>query len=358
MSKQISRRKVIATGAVSAGLLLGKAILPADRQFQKKGIQNESSNPPFLSPWSPPPNLKRDLTPGTTSIRLASWSRPTTLRYKRGDKETITEIVKRVRDYGYTSTNSAITHSPWLDATEAEIKELNEALETYDVTFFDMHTVGTNIHPDPAERKKVNRVTIQSCEAAERLGCVPMVTTHTGTAGAGRAFKYDINNWTWETWKKTISIMKYILSETSGMKVEFGIEPSAMTAVNGPEPLKQLIEECADSRLKVCLDPVNMMNLQRYGRSTELINECFDTLGENIIAAHAKDSLIIEQQTVHITEVPPGKGVIDYETYLVRLSRLHYPRTLLIEHIVEEEYPIAKKFIEHTAEKMGVGIYK
>ena len=43
--------------------------------------------------------------------------------------------------------------------------------------------------------------------------------------------------------------------------------------------------------------------------------------------------------SAYITEVAPGKGILDYETYLVRLSRLNYPRSLLIEHIPEEEYP-------------------
>ena len=53
-----------------------------------------------------------------------------------------------------------------------------------------------------------------------------------------------------------------------------------------------------------------------------------------------------------------GTGTMDYETYLVRLSRLSYPRTLLIEHIPDKEYPEAKKFIEETAAKVGVKIYR
>ena len=61
--------------------------------------------------------------------------------------------------------------------------------------------------------------------------------------------------------------------------------------------------------------------------------------------------------SAYITEVAPGKGLLDYETYLVRLSRLSSPRTLLIEHIPDEEYPEAKKYIEDTAAKVGVTIY-
>lgn len=355
MSKIISRRKALATGA--AGILMVNACSQKEQQNAAEVSQKLPTRPPFLSPWSPPPDLKRDLTPGQTQIRLASWSSPTTLRYRRDSDESITDIIKRVREYGYTSTNSSIRHSPWLDATEAEIKELKEALDKYDVTFFDMHTTGSNIHPDPKQRESVYRYTIESCEAAERLGCVPMVTTHTGNAGEGPAFYFNENNWTWETWKKSVNVMKKILKDTAGMKVELGVEATNMTAMNGPMPHLQLIEECGDPRLKVCLDPVNMINLSRYGRSTELIEECFNLLGENIIAAHAKDSYILPKMSVYITEVAPGKGIIDYETFLVRLSRLSSPRTLLIEHIPDEEYPAAKEYIEETAARVGVKIY-
>jgi sugar phosphate isomerase/epimerase len=59
----------------------------------------------------------------------------------------------------------------------------------------------------------------------------------------------------------------------------------------------------------------------------------------------------------YITEVPPGQGVQDYETYLVRLSRMKWPRTLLLEHFPAKEYPPAKRFIEETAARIGVKIY-
>ena len=350
MSKQITRREALYSTA-STGIVLGTACA-----VPRQEVSSPPDHPPFLSPWSPPADLKRDLSPGTTTIRLASWSSKTTLDYRRDGNISITEMVKRVRDQGYTSSNATIRRSIWYKPTEAEVRELNEALKEYDVTFFDMHTTGSNIHPDPEEREKVYRYTVDSCEAAERLG-VPMVTTHTGNAGEGPAFYFNPNNWTWETWKLSVKVMKQILNDTAGMKVQLGVEATNMTAMNGPKPHLRLIEECADPRLKVCIDPVNMMNLSRYARSTELIEECFALLGDNIIAAHAKDSYLQPKMSIYMEEVAPGKGVLDYETYLVQMSRLSKPITLLIEHIPDNEYPGAKKYIEDIAAKVGVKIY-
>ncbi len=274
MSEIMTRRKALSEGISSAGIIVGTSCSKPQQEKPSKA----SSHPPFLSPWSPPTDLKRDLIPGRMTVRLASWSSQTTLDYRRDNGLSITDMVKRIRDMGYTSGNANIKRSIWHSATESEIKELREALKQYDVTFFDMHTTGSNIHPDLTERQKVFRYTIESCEAAESVGC-PMVTTHTGSAGYERAFSAYKDNWTNETWKLSVKVMKQILKDTAGMKVALGVEATNMTAMNNPRAHLQLIEEIADPRLKVCLDPVNMINLGTYFRTTELIEECFDFVG-------------------------------------------------------------------------------
>lgn len=312
---------------------------------------------PFLTPWSPKEGYKPNLTPGKTPVRLAAWSSTTTLDYPKN--MSITEMVKRIRDAGYTAGVSApgrLNRSPWLDAPESDIRELKEALRTYDILFQDVHANANNIHPDIAERRKENRWTIEECEAAERVGC-PQVVTHTGSR-APSAIAPHPENWTWETWKLSVQVMKQLLKDTAGMKVALAIEPDNMATVNCPRAHKQLIDDVGDSRLKVCLEPVNMMHIGAYFRSAELIEEAFDLLGEHIVIAHAKDSFILpDRMSLYLTEVPPGKGVVDYGTYLAGLSRLKYSRVLLIEHMADSEYDGAKRFIVETADRVGVKIY-
>ena len=353
MQKHMNRRNALVSGTATAGVLIGTACSKPEQTTQQK-----APHPPFLTPWSPLADLKRDLTPGTTPIRLASWSNATTLDYPKDIS--ITELVKRIRDAGYTAGNAYIRYSGdnlWLKAPESDIKELKEALNKYDVNFFDVHTVGYNIHPDLSERQKNYKYVAEACETAERVGC-PMVTTHAGTRSAEHQIAPHKDNWTWETWKMVVDSFKQILKDTAGMNVALGVEAVNMTCMNNPKAHLQLIEDVGDPRLKVCLDPVNMISLRNYFRTTELVNECFDLLGENIIAAHAKDTYILpNRMSAYITEVAVGEGMMDYETYLVRFSRLSYPRPLLIEHLPQEKYPVAKKNIEEIAAKVGVKFY-
>ena len=79
MANKISRRKLLA-GAVTAGLAAGSApkaagsLLKAASQAPQR--PREAKLPDvwgqdFLYQWSPPENVKRDLTPGNSPIRLS-----------------------------------------------------------------------------------------------------------------------------------------------------------------------------------------------------------------------------------------------------------------------------------------------
>ena len=358
MSDKFSRRKALTMGAVSTGgVLSGKA-------FSLAGVEKpETPHPPFLTPWSPAPEKNRNISAGKTPIRLASWSRDARLDYNKDSS--IVERIKKIRDMGYTSACSVWGtngRNPWLEVSESEVRELKNALSEYDVTYFDVHTYTNNIHPDPEQRKKNHKFVIEQCETAERVGA-GMITTHAGTMSTLHPISPHKDNWTWETWKDVVKTMKKLLKDTAGMKVLFGIEAVNMTCMNNPRAHLRLIEDVADPRLKVCLDPVNMMHPGVYFRTTELVNECFDLLGENIIAGHCKDTYMLpDKMSMYLTEVMPGKGTIDFETYLTRLSNLDSPRSLLIEHGHSEQFPDwenpePKQFIENTAAKTGVSIY-
>ena len=53
-----------------------------------------------------------------------------------------------------------------------------------------------------------------------------------------------------------------------------------------------------------------------------------------------------------------GEGTMDFEVYVANMSRIKYPRVLLIEHLPWEEYARSKKCLEDTAARRGVKIYK
>ena len=335
MAQLFNRRKFLSAAAL--GALGASAIAEA--------------HPPVA--WE---KQKRDLKTGVTPVRLACFD----LMLNRPGKESVTETVKRIREAGYTSALSYTalgSRNAWLDAPESDITELKAALKQYDCTLFDFMIWANLIHPEERTRQEALKYAAENVAAADRTGC-PMVTAVTGSCDPNYYIGIHPDNWSPEVWKLSVKCIRQILKDTAGCKTSLGIEACITTNIDGPKAHKRLMEDVGDPRCKVCLDPTNMMSFERYYHSTELLNECFDLLGENILGCHAKDTYILpDKMLAYITEVSPGQGVQDYETYLVRMSHMQWPRTLLLEHFKPEDYVAAKQFVEETAGKVGVRIY-
>ena len=73
---------------------------------------------------------------------------------------------------------------------------------------------------------------------------------------------------------------------TAGCKVDLAFEAVNSCNNNTPKSHVRLKQDVGDDRVKVTLDPANMLHGGVFYRTTELINECFDRLGEDILYAH------------------------------------------------------------------------
>lgn len=348
MPPRMTRRQMIAAG-VSTAAVAGSESAQAQGRSRSAGGPGRS---PF---WGPGPNknLVRDLKPGPTAIRLAG-------SLAIGRAQGIGEAVKALRDQGLRSSVTRL--ETWQKATDSMIGELRAALKEYDVEIFEVGGYRNILHTDESARQENLKYLARCLEMADRLGC-RMVGTITGSRnpeGNKWSDNYAVHpdNWTLETWKLTVCGIKQILKDTAGVKAVLGMEAQVTTNLDGPVAHRNLMEDVGDARCKVNLDPTNMVHLANHFHTTELVKECFDLLGENIYGCHAKDSYVVpHSQTVYVQEVCPGRGSLDYETYLVRMSRLKWSRSLLPEHFPSEQLPEAYAYIRKVAAKVGVKIY-
>lgn len=332
MSFGMTRRKAIVAGVASTGMLWS-AVSPRDAHA--------------LPSLGPDAGLVRDLKPGNTPIRMGGG-------FNVLKDKSLTESVIEMKKRGYSGfVTDAET---WLAAKDSEIRELRAALREHDAVFYEVGGYKSIIRPDTARRQKDLALLAKYIEAADKIGC-PMVGTCTGSCDPNSYINVHPDNWSEKTWKLTVQGVKQVLRDTAGMKAAIGIEAQITTNIGRPKDHKRLMDDVGDPRCAVNLDPVNMMSLDTYYHSTELLAESFDLLGEQILGAHAKDSYIVpDEQTVILREVCAGRGVMDYETYLVRLSRMKWPRTLLPEHVPGDQLIEAAAYIRKVAAKVGVKI--
>lgn len=351
-SKKITRRQALAAGGASASALS----VAGNAQAQSRG--RAAAGGPGRAPfWAPGPNknLVKDLRPGPTPIRLAG-NLPFGGRRDSGAKS-IGDAVKAVRSQGLASIIAQA--DLWQDASDGMVSELKAACKEYDIVIFEVGGYRNILHTDEAERQANLKHLARCLETADRIGC-RMVGTVTGSRNPegnkwGDNYAVHPDNWTLETWKLAISGIKQILKDTAGVKAVLGMEAQVTTNLDGPVAHRNLMEDVGSPRVKVNLDPTNMVHMLNHFHTTELITQCFDMLGEDIYGCHAKDSYVLpHSQTVHIQEVCPGRGNLDYETYLVRISRLKWSRSLLPEHFPAEQVPEGLAYIRKVAAKVGV----
>jgi len=365
MSNKITRRQAFKAGAASTGVLLGTGCESTPPQ-ETPQVQ-KSKGPGRESFWEPGPdkNLVRDLTPGPTPIRLSGYLFSVNRDSEKNiiSRKEVTgpgELVRKHREAGLTAAFTMPEY--FFEATDSMVRELKAALEQHDVIIFEVGGYRNLLHTDESKRQENIKLIAESMEYAERIGC-PMVGTISGSRNSQENewrdnYAVHPDNWTLETWNLLIDSLNQILKDTEGMNVIIGMEAQITTNLDSPLAHKRLLEDMGSERIKVNLDPTNMVHLYNHFHTTELINECFDLLGENIVGCHAKDSYVLpHSQTVHVQEVCPGRGNLDYETYLVRMSRLEWIRALSVEHFPEDQFPEAWAYIRKVAARVGVKIY-
>ncbi len=350
MPQTISRRRALSAGTIAAG-----ALAAAPKQAFSDPLLPTVWGEDFMRQWSPPKNVKRDLTPGPQPVRLSCAGYGVNLpRGNRSNAPSLADQIKRVRDNGYTAVESHTLD--WLSVPDSQIRELHDALKQHDVLFYTLHQWQNIQDPDTEKAERNIRGIITGVESAERIG-VENVVMHIGGKSSGPPTLAHPDNWTRETWEAGVAVTKRILRETSGSKINLAFEAVNCLSNNTPESHVRLRRDVGDPRVKVCLDPTNMMHPGVYFRTTELINRCFDLIGEDILFTHAKDSTWEGMSAAVHEGAVLGAGTMDYHQFLARLSRMNQPRAMLIEHLPNEQYPACRDYLHKVAEEIGVTIY-
>jgi sugar phosphate isomerase/epimerase len=78
-------------------------------------------------------------------------------------------------------------------------------------------------------------------------------------------------------------------------------------------------------------------------------------LGKWVRSCHAKDVTLATRPHIHMDEIRPGLGNLNYRVFLEELSKLDPDTPLMLEHLAtEQEYKLAAEHIRKVATQAGV----
>lgn len=364
---KVSRRGFFAGGAAgvaaaaaagapasAAAAAKGKAARAAPHAARKADVPGlrDVWGEDFLYQWSPPENVKRDLTPGNAQIRLSSQVTP---RLTSTEGQDWNALFKGMHDGGWTAVEAG--SATWLNRKipQAEVREIKAALKANDVVFYNIHCAGNIIAPDP-DADRWQRHIIDAIHSAEEFGC-PLILTHVGSMYPNRNWAHP-QNWSREAWNRSVNALKRICKDTAGSKVEIAIEPVNTESINNPWAQKRLREDVGDARITSGLDITNMVFPNVAFRMSEMIDLTFDLLEDQIRYVHAKD-FVWNDMLPGMNWALQGTGNMDYELFLARVSRLKHKEVyMLVEFLTNnEDYAEAQRNIRTVGAKIGAKIY-
>ena len=161
-----------------------------------------------------------------------------------------------------------------------------------------------------------------------------------------------------EFFDRTVENSRHVIDAVKPARTRFTIEMMPWSLPDGPDSYVELIKAVDRRPFGVHLDVCNVINSPtRFYNNKAVIEECFRKLGLWVVSCHAKDLAWIPEYNVHFAETIPGRGEIDYATYLRELSRLPVDAPLMLEHLKSaEEYDEGRAYIRRVAAQEGIGL--
>jgi sugar phosphate isomerase/epimerase len=266
-----------------------------------------------------------------------------------GDFKDPQDWITAVRAEGYSAAYCPVE----VGTDEITVKAFEKAAKDANIIISEVGAWSNPISNNEKERKDAIKKCKDSLALADLIGAGCCVNI-TGSRGE----KWDgphPDNLTRETFDMIVQVTRDIIDEVKPLRTFYTLETMPWALPDSPDSYLELIKAIDRKQLGVHLDPVNMINSpKRYYNNGIFIKECFDKLGPLIKNCHAKDILLRTNLTVHLDEVLPGTGGLDYRVFLTEVSKLkNVP--MMLEHLkTREEYTLAAANVRKVAASIGI----
>jgi sugar phosphate isomerase/epimerase len=238
-----------------------------------------------------------------------------------------------------------------LGADDATIQAYAQAAADAGIIMAEVGAWSNPLSPDAATRQKALDHCKHSLALADQIGarcCVNIAGSRGDQWDAP-----DPANLTQATFDLIVETVRDIIDSVNPRRTFYTLEPMPWMYPDSVDSYLRLIEAIDRKAFAVHLDPVNIITSpQIYYNNTAFLQDCFARLGPYIKSCHGKDIVLRNTLTVHLEEVRPGLGQLDYATLLREVAALG-DVPLMIEHLPnEQEYKLAADYIFSIAKGM------
>lgn len=202
------------------------------------------------------------------------------------------------------------------------------------------------IHPDPNLRMAgLQRLRVLA-SACKSIG-TSVITLCTGTRNPENMWTWHPENTSPQAWEDLLHSMEAALRIAEEEHVILAFEPERANVINTASRGRSLLEAMQSPRLKVVMDPANLITSQNKQHMHDILDEAFELLGEHIVLAHAKD--IGPDNRFGAA----GTGILDYDYYVHHLKASNAGVPMIIHGLSEDEVDGAVRFLQNKLKDGG-----
>lgn len=263
------------------------------------------------------------------------------------------QLAREHRRLGYSAA-----YCPEAKSTDRDrIRAIRAAFAAENVVIAEVGAWKNMLDPDAAARKINLAYVTERLALADAVGarcCVDIAGSYNPKSWYGMHPK----NLSREFFDATVENSRHVIDAVKPSRTSLAIEMMPWSLPDGPDSYLELIKAVDRRALGVHLDVCNIVNSPtRFYNNKALTEDCFRKLGQWIVSCHAKDLAWVPEYNVHFAEVIPGRGEIDYATYLRQLSQLPVDAPLMLEHLkTAAEYQEGHAYIRRIAAQEGIAL--
>ena len=277
------------------------------------------------------------------AIRLGG---PIVEKYEHPD-----QWVENVKRAGYSAAYCPV--QPGTDSST--IQAYADAAKAANIVIAEVGAWSNPLSPDDDARHAALKKNQEALALADEIGalCCVNIAGSRGDLWDG----HHADNFTDDTFDLIVETVRGIIDAVRPTRTFYTLETMPWAYPHTVDSYLALIEAIDRPQFAVHLDPVNMVTSPLvYYQNAELFRECFSKLWQHIKSCHAKDIILGDKLTVHLDEVRPGLGILDYRVFLTEANRLNRDVPIMLEHLPAEEYPPAADYVRNVARENGVPI--
>jgi sugar phosphate isomerase/epimerase len=240
------------------------------------------------------------------------------------------------------------------DAADDVVRAYAKAAAAANIVIAETGAWSNPLSEDAATAAAARQKCIAMLALAERIGarCCVNIAGSCGRQWDG----HDERNLMEQTFDRIVEVARSIIDAVRPTRTFFTLEPMPWMYPDSADSYLRLLRAIDRPAFGVHADPVNMVVSPRlYYENGAMIRDFFGRLGPHIRSCHAKDIVLDQKLTVHLSECCPGHGRLDYAAYLGELARLDADTPLMLEHMTTaDDYVEGAAFIRRKADEAGL----